>query len=527
MSSTHSQEDWLDSEDLRPLRPEQRTWGFWTYSIFWLSAAANLSNWYSPNSFMTVGLSLWEALGCHTAGQLLAGISMAFSGRPGAAHGIGYPVLCRSSWGMLGAFWPILNRIVTSIIWNSINLVQGGQCVYVMLRCIFPSIAHLHNVMAPTDSINSGGLIGFFIFWLITTAICFIPIPKLKATIHIKVVVFLVSGIVMLAWTVTLARQHGKFTIPPGHFHGSGRSWMICKFIFLSWGNCSTFIANASDFQRYARKPSDVLFGQLVGFPLGNFIIGLVGLIVATTSTTIFGEIIWNPVTYLDTLLASNYHASYRAGVFFLALMFAYSSLFSCILENLLPAGNDFAGIWPRHITVKRGVLIANVLSLACVPWKLLGTATHFISWLSAYQSFLACIVGILVADYYIVNRRKLDTIRDLYVSNQTSTYWYTFGFNWRAYVAYIIGVACNFYGFLSVFGVDNTLAGKRYYFFAFPTSLIYSFMIYLLLTWLFPTPAWKNRTSRCFSVWDGYVTDEKTSGSLKHDNDSSINCEK
>jgi NCS1 family nucleobase:cation symporter-1 len=43
---------------------------------------------------------------------------------------------------------------------------------------------------------------------------------------------------------------------------------------------------------------------------------------------------------------------------------------------------------------------------------------------------------GIIAADYWIIRRRKW-VIPDIY--KQDGIYWYSFGVNWRAYVAFIM----------------------------------------------------------------------------------------
>lgn len=493
---THSK--WLDNPDLRPTPVRNRTWGFYTYSWFWLAAAANLSNWYSPTSFVAVGLSIWEALACHLGGQFLAGVTMVFTGRPGAVYHVGFPVIARSSFGIFGAFWPIINRVVMSIIWNGVNTVQGGQCVHVMLHAIFPSFIHIHNHMDPTDALTSAGMVGFAIFWLLMVVCCLVPIPHLKYFLFSKVVVFFISAVAMLAWTLTMT---GGFNKDAVRIHsaptGSDRRWLICKFVFLSWANNSTFIVNAADFQRYAKKPNNVIFGQIFGFPIANFIIGLFGVIIGSTSLTMFGKLYWNPIQYLDQILATNYTPANRAGSFFIALCFAYSGLLSCVVENILPAGNDMAALWPKYISIKRGFFICSLLSLACVPWKLLGTANHFISWLSSYQIFLSAIAGVMLAHYFVITKGYLALEPNLYSVSKQGPYYYFYGINWRAFAAYAIGIAPNFYGFLGNVGMHITDGGTKFYYFAFPVGIVVSFMAYWILCVISPPKImfpWKSK---------------------------------
>ena len=45
------------------------------------------------------------------------------------------------------------------------NTVTGGQCVYILLHSIFPSIARIPNHMPKASGLDSANMIGFFLFW--------------------------------------------------------------------------------------------------------------------------------------------------------------------------------------------------------------------------------------------------------------------------------------------------------------------------------------------------------------------------
>lgn len=150
----------------------------------------------------------------------------------------------------------------------------------------------------------------------------------------------------MLGWTLTLAGGPGPVLSQPSRVHGSEKGWLIVKFIFISMGGSATFASNAADFQRYAKKPSDVVLGNIVGYPLADFLVNIVGNIVASSSVLIFGEREWNPLILLDRIQTENYTAKNRAGCFFLAFMFAYSALFSSVFENSIPGESQ----WPSNV---------------------------------------------------------------------------------------------------------------------------------------------------------------------------------
>ena len=379
----------LDNDDIRPLKLKDRTWTGYTYFTFWFSAAATVSNWYGASAGQALGLSMWESLACAFGGQCLIAFVITLNGRAGAVYHVGFPVLNRAAFGIWGAWWPTFNRAVMAIVWNGVNAVQGGQCVYVMLHAIFPSVARLPNVMGSGSALDSGGMIGFALFWLATCCFLVIPVPKMKGLVYAKLIVFIISAIAMLGWTVSKAGGLGPVARQGSTVHGSEKTWLILRFLMLGAANCATFASNAADFQRYAARPNQVILGNLVGFPIANMVVALVGNIICASSQVIFGQLVWNPVTLLDQLQTQHYTSANRAGCFFIALMckyypepeppypnpifadssiVSYCAIFSSIFENSLPAGNDLSALFPKFITIRRGFFLCQVISYVSPP---------------------------------------------------------------------------------------------------------------------------------------------------------------
>jgi NCS1 family nucleobase:cation symporter-1 len=185
-------------------------------------------------------------------------------------------------------------------------------------------------------------------------------------------------------------------------------------------------------------------------------------------------------------LQTTSYTSGNRAGCFFIAACFSYSAIFSSIFENSLPAGNDIAALFPKYLTVRKGFFICAVISFAINPWYLLGSASIFVTFLASYQIFLSSITGVLLCHYYIVTRGYLE-IEDLYTSRKEGVYHYFHGWNWRAYLAYVVGIAPNFYGFLNNMGVSAPMGVSKAYYFAYEIGLIAAFLTYWVANWMFP----------------------------------------
>ena len=107
------------------------------------------------------------------------------------------------------------------------------------------------------------------------------------------------------------------------------------------------------------------------------------------------------------------------------------------IAANVVSPANDFANAFPRVISFKTGGLIAGILGIAIMPWKLLADPSGYIyTWLLGYSGGLGSIAGVLIADYWIVRRRELK-LEDLYLADGAYRGW-----NWRAIGATGLGCA-------------------------------------------------------------------------------------
>jgi len=124
------------------------------------------------------------------------------------------------------------------------------------------------------------------------------------------------------------------------------------------------------------------------------------------------------------------------------------------IAANVVSPANDFAHLWPRRISFKTGGLITGILGILIQPWKLFADPTGYIyRWLVAYSMLLGAIGGILITDYYLLRRTRLD-LKALYQG--AGRYWYSGGFNALAIIALIAGIAPCVPGFLGTIGAAN-----------------------------------------------------------------------
>jgi NCS1 family nucleobase:cation symporter-1 len=143
----------------------------------------------------------------------------------------------------------------------------------------------------------------------------------------------------------------------------------------------------------------------------------------------------------------------------------------------------------PRYINIRRGGYVCTAVGLAMCPWNLLSSSNNFTTYLSAYSVFLSSIAGVIISDYYFVRKGYLQ-ITDLYSARRKSPYYFTLGFNWRGYAAYIAGILPNIVGFVGAIGVDVPVGAQYIYNLNFFAGFIVASGSYYLLCRLSPVPA-------------------------------------
>lgn len=480
------------------VEPQRRQWGPWNFVGFWIADSFNINTWMIASSAVVQGVSWWQAWLCVWIGYAIAACFLVTTGRIGAVYHIGFPVVSRASFGIWGGLWPVFNRAAMAAIWYGVQSWIGGQCITLMITACWPSYESLstsRNTMSESSGTNTRDFVSFFIFWLISLPAIYPPVHKIRHLFTAKAYIVPTAGISFFIWTLVRAKGAGPVITKPSTLEGSELAWAIVKGIMSSIANFATLIANDPDFTRFARKPSDALWSQLITIPLGFALTSFIGIMVSSSSVVIFGgEPIWNPLELLTSFLGEG-GAGNRTGVFLIAAAFVLAQLGTNIAANSVSCGTDMTALLPKYINIRRGGYICAAVGLAMCPWNLLSSSNNFTTYLSAYSVFLSSIAGVMVSDYYWV-RKGYYQIKDLYSAKRTGPYYYTLGFNWRAYAAYIAGIVINIVGFVGAIreptGGQPAPIGAQYlynlnYFCGF---IISSGVYYILCRWVSYVPA-------------------------------------
>jgi NCS1 family nucleobase:cation symporter-1 len=302
----------------------------------------------------------------------------------------------------------------------------------------------------------------------------------------------IVLGLVLLAWAYFAAHGFGPMLAKPSAFVAGGpKAGLFWPFFFASLtanvGFWATLSLNIPDFSRYAYSQRDQVMGQALGLPTTMALFSFIGVAVTSATAVIYGETIWDPVVVL-----SKFSNPIVLGVAMLSLCIA--TLATNIAANVVSPANDFAHLAPRWVSFRTGGFITGLIGIVMQPWKLVADPTGYIfKWLVAYSALLGAVGGVLIADYFVIRRTRLD-LTGLY--KKDGPYWYTGGFNPAALVALVLGIAPCVPGFLATVSESwknyftpaepGTFSWIDLYPYAWFISFGVSFVVYVVLMLMF-----------------------------------------
>ncbi|KAM5359734.1 hypothetical protein ACJZ2D_014261 [Fusarium nematophilum] len=503
------------NDDVRPVGTQKRTWTFLTFSNFWLLINCNIATYLTGSALIPLGLTWWQAIIAIILGNIIATLALIISSLAGAYYHIGFPVFSRAVWGTWGSQFVIWNRIFLAFgILVSISIHPlppepqlthsnrygfqswvGGECIYLILLSWDPKFeSRIPNKIPAETGMTSAQFLSYFIFCIISLPALWIQPHRIQKFFYFASTVTLAFFLVLLIWALATMGSDGfgdtisngsTLPVTGGPF---STTWLMIYGIMSTVGSIAAGILNQNDYARFARRPGDAIWGQAVSFPLYSILASVIGILVTAATQKRMGAPIWNPPSLFVGLLEQDNSAGTRAAVFFAGLALAISQLGSNLPGNALSGGLDLASVFPKFINLRRGAYIVAILSPVVNPWRLVNTATIFLTVLSGYGVFLAPMTGIMAGHYVIVAKAKVN-IDDLYNGDSTSIYWYTKGVNWRAPIAWIIGVTPCLPGFIAAVNLSITISdgATELYYMNYLYGFLSSAFVYALLHWAVP----------------------------------------
>lgn len=421
-------------EDLLPTK--ERIMDPLSYAASFMGGCVSIGTFSMGASLIGI-LTVPQAVIAMSIGCLVIAIALVLVGNFGHKYGVPFVVQLRGCFGNTGVKIPGFLRGIPAIVWFGYQSWVGAGAINSCFKILF-GFDNLPVV--------------FVCFTILQGALAIRGFKEIKWLENVSCI-FIIAILIYMLYVVRT-----QFSAEIGSaFSSITGSWGVpfwtATTSFL--GIYSTMIINASDYSRNLQKRvGPVATGSIYTIAIlpVTLFMGMIGLLVtAATGNS-------DPVAVFSTTMNS------KVLTIVTLAFIAFAQVTTNVLNNIVP---------PAYILMESfkmkwsfAVILVCVLSVCVMPWKLVTaeSAAGLSLFTRAYSAFLGPIFAVMVVDYYILRKQKVD-INWYYQKDGIFR-----GINWAAVIAIIIGSLC------SVFVMDLS-----WYVSLIPTGVAY----YLLMKFM------------------------------------------
>ncbi|MEW9673642.1 NCS1 family transporter [Ammoniphilus sp. 3BR4] len=403
----------VDLDALNPIPEKDRPMGPVSYMMVMWSSAIIVQVMVIGTFLLKNGLNLAQTIWVGIVSAILVSIFMTLNGTAGIKYGIPFAIQARSSFGYKGAKLPHVLRTIPAIAWYGIGTWIGAISINTVMTIIFgtPDLKYLY----------------FFLLIVLQTYLAYKGIKSIKwFDAVMSIIIF-----IMLTYFLWSVFANGKIDF--NQYSSVPGSWG-----FLFWAgvagavaNFSTVMLNSSDLVRHIKPATQT------SNAIGNF----GGIIPPWMFMVLSGMIIFMGTGNDDPIAALVALSPNPTFGIILLIFIILAQVTSNLTLNILPPALVFQDLFKMKWST--GVILTGILSFVSMPWVLF-TSEMFFKFQNVYSSFLGPILGIMLADYWLLRKQRLN-VTALY-HEESGAYRYAGGISPAAYLAMFIGAAISFW---------------------------------------------------------------------------------
>lgn len=389
------------------LAPQQhRIMGRVSYLLAWFGGCVSIGT-FAMGSSIVGTLNLLQTTLAIAIGCFVIGIALALNGAAGYKYGIPFMVQARSAFGFAGTRFPGLVRAVPAIVWYGFQSWIGAAAI---------------NAVSATMFGFDNLVFYFIVFQFLQIGLSMFGFQGIKWLENVGSAFILVSLVYMFYSVIN--RYGDEIMTNLVNIEGTwGLPFWGATLLFL--GIYSTMMLNVSDYSRELKKGSGpglltTLYAMSI-LPCTLFM-GLIGLMVSGATGVndpiqVFSSAVDNTPLLVVTLL-----------------FIAFAQVTTNVLNNVVPPTYILMDVF--KLPFRTSTIIVGLLAFGTFPWELVKeeSSAGLQVFVQTYSAFLGPIFAVMVVDYFIIRRRKLD-IGKLY--DQDGPYR---GVNYAAIIASLLG---------------------------------------------------------------------------------------
>ena len=426
----------LYNSDLAPTPTNKKNWGWFEIFNVWANDVQSLFGYtLAASLFIASGLNGWAVF----AALILAGFFIMWlvnlSGKPSVKHGIPYPVFARVSMGVFGANFPAMARGLVAMFWYGAQTYAASTAVALLITGITGiqgEVMFLGMTGVMWVSFIFVSAFQIYLFWqgvdLVKRFLNFAGPAVYVVMVLLMIVIWFKAGGSLLSEVGNIF-SGGERT---GGFEGLGSFGAFLAVFSIMVGYFAAVVINFGDFARFVKNEDEMKKGNLWGL-VGNVVFfSFITLMITGGTIAIFGEYVAQPtdmVAKVDNLLLT----------IIAAFAFFAATVGINMVANFIPPAYDLANLMPSKINFRIGGLITAGFGFVIGGlWVAVITQMGLFPFVNTLGAILAPVFGIMIVDYYIIKKEKLD-IDDLFDDSPKGKYHYNGGFNQKGMIAWIL----------------------------------------------------------------------------------------
>ncbi|WP_283639048.1 NCS1 family nucleobase:cation symporter-1 [Marinovum algicola] len=421
-----------DEDALRPVTAEEKSWGWFAIFNVWANDIQSLFGYSLVASlFISYGVSGWTAFAALITAGLMVMFLVNLSGAAGEKYGIPYPVFARASMGTQGAKLPAVLRAVVAVFWYGVQVYFASTALALLIRS-------LTGITGGAEMLGLTAVdwLSFVLVWGFHIVIFWRGMGWVEGFLNIAgpFVYAVMIGLVVVLWIKSdgqlLSQAQTIFANPEGTWGTEFAGFVAIIGTMVAY--FAAVMINFSDFSRYAKDKRAMVKGNLAGLPFNMILFSALALLTTAGAAVVYGEAIINPTEIVGRT------DSVILGIIAAVTFFA-ATVGINLVANFIPAVNGIANLAPETIGFRKAGLITSGFALVIGGlWTAVISEIGISGFVNTLGATLAPLYGILMVDYYLIRRQKLN--RDELYNMSGGAYHYGNGWHDNALVAFGIG---------------------------------------------------------------------------------------
>lgn len=433
--------DFLKSPDLLPIAQSGKRVGTLGFAFIWIGMAVVLAAFAIGGSGVQ-SLPLGWVVFATVIACVALGFLMTLTGDIGVEHGLSFPVYLRAPFGTVGTHIPSVVRGLVASCWFGVNTYFGSTA--------------MNAILATTIGFDNW-FVCFLIFSFLQVFNTALGIKAVErfADLAAPIIIVISGWMYMTLSDQALANGREVWSWVESPVTGGAAFTAFMVVIMSNMGFWGTLASDMPSISRFVKAPKmernwfkrnkAQIAGNLIAYPI------------VQTFMVVIGAVSYIAVANYDPVVALQESASGMIlGLLLLMIVFAQWS--TNISANLIPAAVVFSNVGGPKVPFWAGVVVAGIVGIAVQPWSLFGI---IIDVLAIIGAILSAIVGILISDYYLIRKRRVN-VPDLY--EEEGQFKYANGVNYAGFLSWIIGGGIAVFFPTYSFIVGFVIGGISYY---------------------------------------------------------------